>query len=53
MSAPAAMVVVPTHDHASTLGLAVRSALDKHLCRCGSHDRVLKAVERASGQRSA
>jgi nicotinate dehydrogenase subunit A len=26
----------------------VRAALDKHLCRCGSHNRVLKAVMRAA-----
>src|SRR5258705_13534640 len=25
----------------------VRQALDKHLCRCGSHNRVIKAVMRA------
>ena len=24
------------------------AALDKHLCRCGSHTRILKAVERAA-----
>jgi nicotinate dehydrogenase subunit A len=26
----------------------VRQALDKHLCRCGSHNRVVKAVMRAA-----
>ena len=26
----------------------VRQALDKHLCRCGSHNRVIKAVMRAA-----
>jgi nicotinate dehydrogenase subunit A len=26
----------------------VREALDKHLCRCGSHNRVVKAVLRAA-----
>jgi nicotinate dehydrogenase subunit A len=30
-----------------------QAALDGNLCRCGSHDRVLKAVVRASGQRAA
>ena len=30
-----------------------RAALAGNLCRCGSHDRVLKAVARASGQRRA
>jgi aerobic-type carbon monoxide dehydrogenase small subunit (CoxS/CutS family) len=24
----------------------VHSALDRHLCRCGSHSRVLKVVDR-------
>lgn len=28
---------------------AVRSALDKHLCRCGSHNRIVRAVLRAAG----
>jgi nicotinate dehydrogenase subunit A len=23
-------------------------ALDKHLCRCGAHQRILRAVERAA-----
>ena len=26
----------------------IREALDKHLCRCGSHNRVIRAVQRAS-----
>ena len=30
-----------------------QTALAGNLCRCGSHDRVLKAVARASGQREA
>lgn len=29
VSGPAAMVVIPTHDHASTLDLAVASALEQ------------------------
>ena len=28
----------------------IRQALDKHLCRCGTHTRILRAVKRASGQ---
>jgi nicotinate dehydrogenase subunit A len=31
----------------------VRSALDGNLCRCGSHQRILKAVLRASAQHQA
>ena len=26
----------------------VAAALDKHLCRCGSHNRVLRAIDRLS-----
>ena len=26
------------------------AALDKHLCRCGAHQRILRAVERAASQ---
>jgi nicotinate dehydrogenase subunit A len=26
----------------------VREALDKHLCRCGSHNRVVRAVLKAA-----
>jgi nicotinate dehydrogenase subunit A len=26
----------------------IREALDKHLCRCGSHNRVVRAVQRAA-----
>jgi nicotinate dehydrogenase subunit A len=25
------------------------AALDKHLCRCGAHNRIIRAVERAAG----
>jgi nicotinate dehydrogenase subunit A len=28
----------------------VAAALDRHLCRCGAHHRILKAVERAAAQ---
>jgi nicotinate dehydrogenase subunit A len=30
--------------------LQIRAALDPHLCRCGSHNRVLKAVKKAALQ---
>jgi len=30
----------------------IRAALDRNLCRCGSHNRVVRAVLRASGQAS-
>jgi nicotinate dehydrogenase subunit A len=28
----------------------VRGALDKHLCRCGSHNRIVRAVLRAAAK---
>jgi nicotinate dehydrogenase subunit A len=28
----------------------IRAALDRNLCRCGSHNRVVRAVRRATGQ---
>lgn len=27
---------------------AIRAALDPHLCRCGSHNRIIRAVQRAA-----
>jgi nicotinate dehydrogenase subunit A len=33
--------------------LEVREALDKHLCRCGSHNRIVRAVLRAAGVMAA
>ncbi|MBP0464639.1 (2Fe-2S)-binding protein [Roseomonas sp. PWR1] len=29
---------------------AIRDALDGHLCRCGSHNRILRAVRRAAAE---
>jgi nicotinate dehydrogenase subunit A len=29
---------------------AIREALDPHLCRCGSHNRILRAVRRAAAE---
>ena len=37
-----------THPDADEL--QVRAALDKHLCRCGSHNRIVRAVLRAAQQ---
>jgi nicotinate dehydrogenase subunit A len=31
----------------------VRGALDKHLCRCGSHNRIVRAVLRAAAKEPA
>ena len=30
----------------------IREALDKHLCRCGSHGRVIKAISRAANEQA-
>jgi nicotinate dehydrogenase subunit A len=30
----------------------IRSALSRNLCRCGSHDRILRAVKRAAESRA-
>ena len=27
----------------------IRGALDEHLCRCGAHPRILRALERLAG----
>jgi len=29
---------------------AIRAALDAHLCRCGSHNRIIRAVQRAAAE---
>jgi nicotinate dehydrogenase subunit A len=38
------------HSNPAPTEADVRSALDGNLCRCGSHQRILKAVLRASAQ---
>jgi nicotinate dehydrogenase subunit A len=30
----------------------IKQALDGHLCRCGSHLRIIRAIQRAAGQRA-
>ena len=45
ISAAALLAEEPTPDDAR-----VRAALDGHLCRCGAHLRVLRAVQRAARQ---
>lgn len=29
----------------------IRTALDSHLCRCGSHNRIVRAIQRAAAER--
>ena len=36
--------------HGSVSDLQIRAALEPHLCRCGTHNRVLKAVKKAAIQ---
>ena len=45
VSAAALLQQTPNPDEAQ-----VRAALDKHLCRCGSHNRIVRAVLRAAEQ---
>lgn len=37
---------------AEPTGAEIRAALDPHLCRCGSHWRIIQAVERAARERA-
>jgi len=48
MSAVALLRANPTPDQAE-----IRSALDGNLCRCGSQQRIVRAVLRAAAQASA
>ena len=43
VSAAALLARDPAPDEA-----AIRAALDPHLCRCGSHNRIIRAVQRAA-----
>jgi nicotinate dehydrogenase subunit A len=43
VSAAALLARDPDPDEA-----AIRTALDPHLCRCGSHNRIIRAVRRAA-----
>ena len=43
VSAAALLAANPDPDEA-----AIRAALDPHLCRCGSHNRIIRAVLRAA-----
>jgi nicotinate dehydrogenase subunit A len=44
-------VALLRHESAPT-ETQIRAALDPHLCRCGTHPRILRAVRRAAGQRA-
>ncbi len=48
VSAAALLAADPRPDEA-----AVRAALDRHLCRCGSHPRIVRAVLRAADAMAA
>ncbi len=32
---------------------AIRAAMDPHLCRCGSHNRIIRAIRRAAQEMAA
>jgi len=48
MRAAALLASEPSPDEAR-----VREALDAHLCRCGSHNRIVRAVLRAAAEMNA
>ncbi len=48
MSGIAVSAAALLSQNASPTESEVRTALDKHLCRCGSHNRVVKAVMKAA-----
>jgi nicotinate dehydrogenase subunit A len=48
ISAAALLMQNPTPDDAE-----VRAALDRNLCRCGSHNRIVRAVLRAADEMAA
>jgi nicotinate dehydrogenase subunit A len=48
MSGIAVSAVSLLNANPSPTEAQVREALDKNLCRCGSHNRVVKAVMRAA-----
>src|SRR5690349_132258 len=40
------------HDRPAPAEQEVREALDGNLCRCGTHDRIIRAVQKAAAQTS-
>ena len=40
------------HDRPAPTEQEVRAALDGNLCRCGAHDRIIRAVQKAAAQTS-
>ncbi len=36
-------------DHPKPTRAQIVAALEKHLCRCGAHERIVRAIEKASG----
>ena len=39
--------------NANPTGIEVKAALDRHLCRCGSHNRMVRAILRAAAEMRA
>jgi nicotinate dehydrogenase subunit A len=48
MSGIAVSAAALLSENAAPTEAEIRAALDKHLCRCGSHNRVVRAIERAA-----
>jgi nicotinate dehydrogenase subunit A len=52
MSGIAVSATVLLKNNSSPTEEQIRDALDKHLCRCGSHSRVIRAVRRAAREQA-
>ncbi len=52
MSGIAVSATVFLQNNSSPSEEQIREALDKHLCRCGSHGRVIRAVMRAANEQA-
>ena len=52
MSGIAVSATAFLQENSSPTEEQIREALDKHLCRCGSHGRVIKAVLRAANEQA-
>src|SRR5258706_8015552 len=52
MSGIAVSATALLKNNSSPTDEQIRDALDKHLCRCGSHSRVIRAVRRAAREQA-
>jgi nicotinate dehydrogenase subunit A len=52
MSGIAVAAAALLHSNKNPTEQEIRAALDKNLCRCGSHNRVIRAVKRAANEQA-